>query len=119
MTEKENARRYFCYMVRCADDSLYTGWTTDPIRREKQHNRGTGSAYTSAHRPVKLVYVEEVDSRRTAMQRELAIKGLSRARKEKLIAAGGGCARLGDNDSTERAGSAVIKNPGDERENHE
>ena len=43
---------YFCYIVQCADSSYYTGWTTDPIRRTKQHNNGTGAKYTRMHGPV-------------------------------------------------------------------
>lgn len=75
-------------MVRCADGSFYTGWTLDPARRVKQHNSGTGSAYTRMHRPVTLVYVEEVASKRDAMKRELEIKRYSRAKKVKLAASG-------------------------------
>jgi putative endonuclease len=76
---------YFCYIVECNDGSFYTGWTTDPQRREKQHNHGTGARYTRTHGPVKLVYVEEVNDRRAAMLREIAIKRLSRERKLRLI----------------------------------
>ncbi len=76
---------YYCYIVECADGSFYTGWSKDPQRREKQHNRGTGAAYTRIHRPVHLVYVEELPDLRTAMQRERAIKTLHRDKKLKLI----------------------------------
>jgi hypothetical protein len=47
----------FCYLLECSDGSFYTGWTTDPQRRAKQHNLGTGARYTRMHRPVRLVYV--------------------------------------------------------------
>lgn len=77
---------FYCYMLECADGTLYTGWTTDPVRREKQHNAGTGARYTRAHRPVKLVYIEEQADRTGAMKRELAIKRMSRGGKKKLIA---------------------------------
>ena len=76
------------YIVRCADGSLYTGWTTDLDRRIAQHNAGRGATYTRLHRPVTLVYREDVPDRGTAMRRELAIKKLDRPRKERLIAEG-------------------------------
>lgn len=76
---------YFCYIVKCADESFYTGWTTDPARREKQHNAGRGARYTRMHRPVKMVYIEEQPDRASAMKREIAIKRLPREKKEKLV----------------------------------
>ncbi len=76
---------FFCYILECADGTFYTGWTTDPARREKQHNAGTGARYTRAHRPVKMVYIEEQPDKITALKRELAIKHLSREQKKKLI----------------------------------
>ncbi len=76
---------FYCYIVECSDGSYYTGWTTDPVRREKQHNAGTGARYTRMHRPVSLVYVEEVPDRTSAMKREIAIKNMPRERKSKLI----------------------------------
>ena len=75
----------FVYMVECADQTLYTGWTTDVERRLKAHNAGLGARYTRQRGPVRLVYVEEVADRRTALKRELQIKRLSRAEKLKLI----------------------------------
>lgn len=78
------ARRYYCYMVRCCDGSFYTGWTLDPERRAKQHNSGTGAAYTRLHRPVELVYVEEVASRSEALKREITIKRWTHQKKEKM-----------------------------------
>lgn len=76
---------YFCYIVECADGTFYTGWTTDPTRREKQHNAGRGARYTRVHRPVRLVYVEPQPDMVTAMKRERAIKALPRAKKQALI----------------------------------
>lgn len=76
---------FFCYLVRCADGSFYTGWTTDPERRVKEHNAGRGARYTRAHRPVELVYVEELPDRSSALKREAQIKTYSHKRKEKLI----------------------------------
>ena len=76
---------YFCYILECSDGTYYTGWTTDPPRREAQHNAGRGARYTRTRRPVKLVYVEELPDRAAAMQREQAIKKLKRAEKERLV----------------------------------
>ena len=76
---------YFCYIVECADGSYYTGWTTDPERRLRQHNAGRGSRYTRYRRPVKLVHVEAQPDRSQAMKREVRIKRLGRQGKAKLI----------------------------------
>lgn len=76
---------YYCYILECADRTYYTGWTTDPERRLKQHNNGSGSRYTRIRLPVKIVYLEPQPDRTTAMKRERAIKRLSRERKIKLI----------------------------------
>jgi putative endonuclease len=75
----------FCYMVECADGTYYTGWSTDPRRRERQHNRGKGARYTSLRRPVRLVYIELQADRGTAMRRERKIKKLTHAQKKALI----------------------------------
>jgi len=71
-------------MVRCANDAFYTGWTTDPLRRLKEHNAGRGARYTRMNGPVELVYVEEVDDHSTALKREAQIKNYSHPRKVKL-----------------------------------
>ena len=76
---------YFCYILECEDGTFYTGWTTDPERRLKEHNAGRGSRYTRIRRPVKLVYVESQESRNAAMKRELAIKRMPRKRKHALV----------------------------------
>ena len=75
---------FFCYLLECADGTFYTGWTTDPARRERQHNRGTGARYTRTHGPVRLVYVEPQSNRRAAMLRELVLKRLTHAQKQAL-----------------------------------
>jgi putative endonuclease len=75
----------FCYILECADGTFYTGWTTDPARRERQHNLGKGAKYTSTRRPVRMVYIEPQPDRSTAMRRERQIKTFSRARKKALI----------------------------------
>jgi putative endonuclease len=76
---------YYCYMVECIDGSLYTGWTTDPDRRIKEHNAGRGALYTRWRRPVALTYLEQVGDRSTAQRREHAIKQLTRQKKLALI----------------------------------
>ena len=75
----------YCYIVKCADGTFYTGWTTDPERRVTQHNKGIGAKYTSTRRPVKLVYLEQHSNRTDAMKRELAIKKMKRVQKSKLV----------------------------------
>ena len=75
----------FVYILRCADGSLYTGWTTDLDARLKAHNSGRGAKYTRARRPAALVYTETMPDRKTAQRRELEIKGLPRAKKLALI----------------------------------
>jgi putative endonuclease len=77
----------FCYILECADGTFYTGWTTDPERRLRQHNAGTGARYTRMRGPVKLAYLEPQPDRVTAMKRERAIKALPREKKMKLVLA--------------------------------
>ena len=78
---------WLVYILRCADDTLYTGITNDLIRRCDQHNAGTASRYTRSRLPVVLVYQETQATRSLALKRELAIKALSRKQKELLIQA--------------------------------
>ena len=80
---------HFVYVLRCADDSLYTGYTTDVERRVRQHDRGDGAKYTRGRTPVELVHVEAFDSQSAAMGREYAVKQLDRREKERLVDAGG------------------------------
>ncbi|MHB1214103.1 MAG: GIY-YIG nuclease family protein [Thiobacillus sp.] len=77
------ATAWCVYMLRCADGSLYTGITTDVLRRVAEHNGdgAPGARYTRSRRPVQLVYVEAADSRAEAARREAAIKLLDRSRK--------------------------------------
>jgi len=76
----------FVYILQCADGTLYTGWTTDLTHRIQAHNRGKGAKYTRHRLPVKLVYMEKYPTQTTAMQREYAIKRLTRRQKLALIA---------------------------------
>ncbi|MDR2713127.1 MAG: GIY-YIG nuclease family protein [Clostridiales bacterium] len=73
------------YVLRCADDTLYTGWTNDLQSRLDIHNAGKGARYTKSRLPVELVYWEVFDSKQEAMKREHQIKRLTRAKKLKLI----------------------------------
>ena len=73
------------YVVECSDGSYYTGYTTDVERRVAEHNAGDGAKYTRGRRPVTLVHVEAFDSQSRAMQREYAIKQLSRRAKERIV----------------------------------
>jgi putative endonuclease len=73
------------YVLRCADDTLYTGYTTDIERRVEEHDSGEGAKYTRGRTPVELVHVESFDSQSAAMSREYEIKQFSRARKESLV----------------------------------
>ncbi len=75
----------FCYIVQCADGTLYTGWALDPEKRVTVHNKGRGAKYTRMRLPVRLVYVEEQPDRTSAMKRERAIKRMTRSEKQKLI----------------------------------
>jgi putative endonuclease len=76
---------FYCYIVECSDGTFYTGWSTDPVRRERQHNQGRGAKYTRQRRPVHLVYVESQPDRSTAMRRERTIKAYNHSQKEALI----------------------------------
>ncbi len=76
---------YYCYMLECANGRYYTGWSTDPFRRLKQHNAGSGAKYTRMNAPSRLVYVEEMPDHSTALKREIRIKRLKRPQKAALI----------------------------------
>lgn len=81
---------WYVYIVRCVDDTLYTGITRDTQRRLLEHNADNrrGARYTRARRPVALVYCESHRSRAVAARREATIKKLTRQNKEKLIKCG-------------------------------
>jgi putative endonuclease len=79
-------KSFYVYIVRCRDGTLYTGFTTDVAGRVTTHNTSPrGAKYTRARRPVTLVYSEKFTSRSLALKREVAIKRLSRAKKEALF----------------------------------
>ena len=76
----------FVYLLRCADGSLYCGWTSDVERRLAQHQAGTASRYTRRRRPVVLAWSRAMASRSDAMREEARIKRLPRAAKLRLLA---------------------------------
>ena len=72
---------HFVYILTCADGTFYTGYTTDPERRLREHNAGTASKYTRTRLPVTLSFLEGASSRGAALRRELEVKRLGRRRK--------------------------------------
>ncbi|MBE6071510.1 MAG: GIY-YIG nuclease family protein [Clostridium butyricum] len=75
----------YVYIVKCSDNTFYTGWTNNLEKRIEAHSNGTGAKYTKGRGPVELVYVEEFKDKKEAMRREYAIKQYSRKKKEILI----------------------------------
>ena len=80
----------YVYLLRCADGSLYCGWTKDLKSRVDAHNEGKGAKYTRSRRPVVLVYSEAYEDLHDTLSREWHIKQLPKAKKEALILAGEG-----------------------------
>ena len=82
-----NKSAWYVYILKCADNSLYTGITTDVERRidEHNHNNKLAAKYTRVRRPVKVVYQEKLNSRSLAARREVEIKKLKRGNKEALF----------------------------------
>jgi len=79
--------RYFVYVLRCRNGAYYTGYTRNIERRMRQHMRGIGSRYVRTHKPERIVYTEEFETRSQAMKREREIKQLSRAKKDEMVRA--------------------------------
>ena len=75
----------WAYMVRCADGTLYSGWTNDLEGRIKAHNSGKGAKYTRSRLPVELVYSQSFETKEAAMSREWHLKHLTRIEKLELI----------------------------------
>ncbi len=75
----------YAYILRCADGTLYSGWTNDLEKRLAVHNSGKGGKYTRSRLPVELVYFEEFETQSEAMKKECQFKQLSREQKLKLI----------------------------------
>lgn len=75
----------YTYILLCADSTLYCGWTNHLKERVQAHNEGKGAKYTRGRLPVVLVYFEEHETKKEAMQREAAIKKMKRSKKDELI----------------------------------
>lgn len=82
---KEVINMNYTYVLQCADNTFYTGWTNDIKRRLLEHNSGLGAKYTKGRIPVQLVYLEHFPTKQEAMKREWQIKQMSRNEKIKLI----------------------------------
>ena len=78
----------YVYLLRCADGSLYCGWTTQLDKRVEAHNSGRGAKYTRSRLPVELVWFAAYEDRHEALSREWHIKRMSHAEKEKLVRSG-------------------------------
>lgn len=76
---------HYVYILRCSDDTLYTGYTNNLDNRIKTHNAKKGAKYTRGRTPVKLIYFEEYEDKSSALKREIAIKKLSRDKKLELL----------------------------------
>ncbi len=83
MTESKN--NWHLYLVRCADDTIYTGISIDVSARVTKHNSGRGAKYTQTRLPVRLIYSESQPDRISAMKREIQVKRWNRKMKEKLV----------------------------------
>lgn len=77
--------KFFTYMLRCRDDSLYTGYTDNLEKRLTKHNNGQWAKYTRGRTPVTLAYFESFDEKSRAMKRENEIKKFSKKQKENLV----------------------------------
>lgn len=80
-----SVQSFYAYVVECSDGTLYTGWTTDLLKRIDVHNLGRGAKYTRVRLPVKLVASWSFESKNEAMRMEYQIKQLSKKKKEELI----------------------------------
>lgn len=87
MTSNDKKKMYYTYLLRCADDTIYCGYTVDLAERLLAHNNGSGAKYTKSRRPVTLVYSEAFATRSEAMKREAALKKMTRHQKLALIRA--------------------------------
>ncbi|PPA68514.1 GIY-YIG nuclease family protein [Jeotgalibacillus proteolyticus] len=81
----ETLNSHFFYVLRCADNSYYGGYTIDLMRRLNQHNEGKASKYTRTRLPVSLLHSERFETKREAMQAEYSFKQLSRAKKNQYL----------------------------------
>jgi predicted GIY-YIG superfamily endonuclease len=82
---KKKAAAWFLYILTCRDGTLYTGITTDLVRRVQQHNNGSASRYTRSRLPVKIAFSMPCRNRSQALKKEFAVKQLSRKKKDAYI----------------------------------
>jgi putative endonuclease len=85
---------WYLYLVRCRDDSLYTGISTDVDRRFRSHRAEVGAKYLKGRGPLALVYKEKIGDKRLACRVERMVKRWAKSKKERLVLAGGGCLKL-------------------------
>ena len=78
-------KKYYTYLILTVDNTLYCGYTDDPEKRFEKHKAGLAAKYTRAHKPLKMVYVKELDTKSEALKEERRIKKLSRSQKEELV----------------------------------
>lgn len=78
-------KKYFTYIILTVDNTLYCGYTDDPEKRFEKHKAGLAAKYTRAHKPLKIVYLKEFETKSEAMKEEYRIKNLTRSQKEALI----------------------------------
>ncbi|MBU8908412.1 GIY-YIG nuclease family protein [Desertibacillus haloalkaliphilus] len=84
----ESRGEHYVYMLKCKDGSFYTGYTTNVAERFIKHQQGKGAKYTRGRTPLVLVYQQQYESKRDAMQAEYAIKQLTRDEKLKFVKEG-------------------------------
>lgn len=78
-------KKFYTYLILTQENTLYCGYTDDPKSRFEKHKAGLAAKYTRAHKPVKMVYLREFDTKSEAMKEECRIKKLRRPQKEALI----------------------------------
>ena len=78
-------KKYYTYLILTVDNTLYCGYTDDPEKRFEKHKAGLAAKYTRAHKPLKMVYVKEYETKSEALKEESRIKKLSRSQKEELV----------------------------------
>ena len=85
MKKENKEKKYYAYMLRCKDNTIYSGYTTNIEKRVETHNSGEGAKYTRARRPVKLAYFEEFETKTEALKREYEFKKYTHKEKEEII----------------------------------
>lgn len=78
-------KKFYTYIILTVDNTLYCGYTDDPETRFEKHKAGIAAKYTRSHKPLKIVYLREFDTKSEAMKEECRIKSLTRVQKEELI----------------------------------